>query len=108
MLTAFFDRLPAYAVVDESVNLARELVRKNARGMVNAVLRKLADAIDHHDPKTPWSPAGNRLPVDNGTLFLKDNLLPDPAEKLENICPWSPAIPRLWSNAGWKFMTATP
>ncbi len=75
----FFDRLPAYAVVDESVNLARQLVRKNARGLVNAVLRKLADAIDHHDAKTPWSPAANRLPVEAGTLFLKSDCLPDPA-----------------------------
>ncbi|MHB1156201.1 MAG: transcription antitermination factor NusB [Phycisphaerales bacterium] len=37
----FMDRLPADAVVDESVELAKRLLRPGAGGMVNAVLRKL-------------------------------------------------------------------
>ncbi len=38
-----FDRLPRHAVVDESVKLARRLVRAGAAGLVNAVLRRLAE-----------------------------------------------------------------
>ena len=37
------DRLPAHAVIDESVSIGRSLVRHRAAGMVNAVLRRIAE-----------------------------------------------------------------
>src|SRR5690606_25577225 len=39
----FMDRLPAHAIVDESVQAARQLVRPKAAGLVNAVLRRVAE-----------------------------------------------------------------
>ena len=41
----FMDRLPTHAVVDESVSLARAMVREGAPPLVNAVLRRLASLV---------------------------------------------------------------
>ncbi len=38
----FLDRVPAHAVINESVELAKRLVRQGAGGLTNAVLRKMA------------------------------------------------------------------
>ena len=62
----FFDRLPAYAVVDESVRLAHQLVRPNATGMVNAVLRKVARLVKSARPADAWTPNASRLPLPGG------------------------------------------
>ncbi len=72
----FMQRLPAHAVVDEQVNLARHLVRAGASGMVNAVLRKVADMVKAVDLQTPWKPARDRLPLDGGCVVLNEPLLP--------------------------------
>lgn len=74
----FMDRLPVYAVVDESVALARALVRPGAAGMMNAVLRKLANLAGSVMPDVPWTPAANRLPFDGGCIALADDALPPP------------------------------
>ncbi|MEM6392537.1 MAG: transcription antitermination factor NusB [Planctomycetota bacterium] len=82
----FLDRLPAYAVVDEMVHIARRHVRAGAAGMANAVLRKLAKLAGDRD-YTPWTPSPNRLPLDKGSLQLTEAVLPegDPAVLLS--CP---------------------
>ncbi len=78
----FMDRLPAYAVVDESVALARKLVRKDAAGLTNAVLRRLADMVKERITGQPWTPAPDRIPTESGYLVLAASALPDPAGKL--------------------------
>ncbi|MEM1211921.1 MAG: transcription antitermination factor NusB [Planctomycetota bacterium] len=82
----FLDRLPAYAVVDEMVHIARRHVRPGAAGMANAVLRKLAKLVGDRDD-TPWTPSPDRLPLDQGSLQLTEPVLPerDPAVLLS--CP---------------------
>ncbi len=72
----FFDRLPDHAVVDESVKLARVMIRPGAGGMVNAVLRKLAQLIDSRTASARWSPAADRLPTENGYILLRQPALP--------------------------------
>jgi 16S rRNA (cytosine967-C5)-methyltransferase len=48
------DRIPARAAIDESVELAKQAGHRFASGMVNAVLRKLADAPRvHFSEETP-------------------------------------------------------
>ena len=42
------DRIPAYAAIDDSVELAKQAGHRFASGMVNAVLRKLAGAPPFH------------------------------------------------------------
>jgi 16S rRNA (cytosine967-C5)-methyltransferase len=76
----FMDRLPVYAVVDESVALARSMVRPGAAGMVNAVLRKLGHLAGSVMPDTPWTPAPNRLPLEAGCIALAEDALPPPED----------------------------
>lgn len=72
------DRLPVSAVVDETVSLARSLVRPRAAGLVNAVLRRVASDISRIDLDTPWTPAADRLPYEQGSILLSGDLLPKP------------------------------
>lgn len=48
----WLDRVPVFAAVDEAVELARKLVHGRTPGMVNAVLRRLAGAIETR--RVPW------------------------------------------------------
>ncbi len=66
------DRLPVHAVVDESVKLARKLVRSGATGMVNAVLRRVSEVIVATLRDKPWLPAADRIPLDEGYVKLRD------------------------------------
>lgn len=46
----YLERVPAYAVVNEAVNLARRFGHPGVTGLVNALLRKIADEAKH----LPW------------------------------------------------------
>jgi len=72
----FMDRLPAHAVVDEQVTIARQHIRSGAAAMVNAVLRKVAEMIQGVEPGLAWEPARDLLPVDGGCVRLSGDLLP--------------------------------
>ncbi len=73
----FMDRLPAHAVVDEAVKLARGLVRVGATGLVNAVLRRISELTDAAVRGRSWTPAANRLPLEDGYVPLRDACLPE-------------------------------
>ena len=77
----FMQRLPAYAVVDEAVVLARRLVRPGAAGLANAVLRRFSRLVGAHDPLTAWQPGEDRLPLDGGGVMLREGLLPSVADR---------------------------
>lgn len=72
----FMDRLPAHAVVDEQVKLARRHVRPGAAGLVNAVLRKVADRVQAVEPDRAWEPACDLLPLGAGCVRLREPVLP--------------------------------
>ncbi len=92
----FFDRLPAHAVVDETVGWTKSQLHRGAGGMVNAVLRAVAalrsgvqDAPDPARTAEPaalarWSGRRDALPADDGrVIMLGREILPaDPAERL--------------------------
>lgn len=74
----FFDRLPSYAVVDESVELARNLVRPNAAGMVNAVLRQVDRLTKDARRVGEWSPDPSLVPLPGGkALRLGQPVMPE-------------------------------
>lgn len=74
----FFDRMPARAIVHESVELVRAVGRPKAAGLVNAVLRRLAELVNHPVFDQPWTPAADRVPLEEGFLMLTRPILPDP------------------------------
>lgn len=81
----FMDRLPTHAVVNESVNLAGRMVRPGAAGLVNAVLRRLAEQVVQAAHDQPWVAARDRLPLDDGCVVLRDPCLPDPGNFVEHL-----------------------
>jgi len=71
-------RVPSFAAVDEAVALAKARLRKKAGGLVNAVLRKLADEVGEYEPNEPWQLESDQLPLEAGRVRLTDALLPGP------------------------------
>ncbi len=59
----YLERIPAHAAVDETVKLARRYGHRGVTGLVNAVLRRLAEAAGD----LPW-PDAVRRPVENLVL----------------------------------------
>jgi 16S rRNA (cytosine967-C5)-methyltransferase len=74
----FFERLPDFAVVSSMVNLAAEMIRPEAKGMVNAVLRNISKMIAGRSSDEQWQVCRDKLPVDQGTVTFNIPLLPDP------------------------------
>lgn len=81
----FMDRLPIYAVIDESVKIARKRVRPGAAGLVNAVLRRLSEMIGQTSHGVAWSPAVDVLPTQSGVVRLQQPCLPDPADLVSHL-----------------------
>lgn len=76
----WMDRIPAFAAVDQAVELARRLVRGRAPAMVNAVLRRLTGAIAER--RVPWRRLETtqiRVAWDAACQFNVP-VLPDPSE----------------------------
>lgn len=73
------DRIPAHAAIDESVELAKRLVRPGAGGLANAVLRKVAlMRAESPDGEPPVMSPRDRLPLSDGRwLRLSGPLLPE-------------------------------
>lgn len=82
----FMDKMPAHAVVDEMVEIAKKRVRVGAGSMVNAVLRRVAEMVSERLPEDPWSPAPDRIPLSAGaTLRLSAPLLPPVNDVLRHL-----------------------
>ncbi|MFW5682647.1 MAG: hypothetical protein ACOC1G_06540, partial [Phycisphaeraceae bacterium] len=88
----FMDRLPAYAVLDRGVEIARRLIRLGAAGLTNAVLRKLDRLIvDRHEGER--EPAADVVPRLGSRVQLREDVLPDPSDlRAHLVVAWS--VPR--------------
>ncbi len=98
----FMDRLPVHAVVNDTVELARKLVRPGAAPLANAVLRRVAGDVKDVRRGEAWSPAADRLPIDEGCVVLAEPLLPavdDPITHLEVATSTPRALLEHWSKA---------
>lgn len=71
----FMDRVPAHAAVDEGVKMARRSSGA-AAGLVNAVLRKVAELVASREESGGFTPHPSRLPWKGGAITLKEALLP--------------------------------
>ncbi|GJM18400.1 MAG: 16S rRNA m5C967 methyltransferase [Phycisphaeraceae bacterium] len=85
----FLDRVPDHAVLDESVSWAKANIRPKAGGMVNAILRKVADI--RVEKRTGWTHARDELPLDSGdSLALRGPILPGPEPARTSIATGVP------------------
>jgi 16S rRNA (cytosine967-C5)-methyltransferase len=74
---AFLDTIPAYAAVNETVALAKELGRRGWDGFVNGVLRAVQSLLTDESAD---GPAGAALPREGGRYRrLSRSIFPDPS-----------------------------
>jgi len=88
------DRIPAHAAIDESVELTRRSGFRSASGLVNAVLRRLANAID----------ANTSSPADSGAAALKAHdfgRAADAAESTRALAPEGRSLQSLAAHPKW-------
>lgn len=70
-----FDRVPVHAAIDETVEWAKHRIRPKAGGMVNAILRRVADAKGDLIPA--WDGRDDAIPLSaGGALTLHGVRLP--------------------------------
>jgi 16S rRNA (cytosine967-C5)-methyltransferase len=66
----------AHAVVDESVKMAKRMLRTGAGGLVNAVLRRMAEMVVERREEGGWKPGRDVLPMGEGLIRLGGAMLP--------------------------------
>jgi len=78
-------KVPAYAAVDETVEVVKERVPA-AASLVNAVLRRTAEAVESKSTEPPMNTDPQRtLITPEGFTLLKSSILPDPADRVRYL-----------------------
>lgn len=87
------DRVPAHAVIDESVEWAKRSIRRGAGGMVNAILRKVARARSERDRSDP-----DAIPLASGSMRGVDGVEwpEDPIARLSKLYSLPKQTLRRW------------
>ncbi|MEM9109797.1 MAG: transcription antitermination factor NusB [Planctomycetota bacterium] len=97
----FFDRLPAYAVVGESVRLAHQFVRPDAKAMANAVLRKVDRLVSKAGRAANWTPDPCMIPLPGGRAIQCNDAVLPAVEPLDQHLVAAASVPlrlvREWS-----------
>ncbi len=78
----FFDRLPSYAVVDETVEWVKTQHGRKSAGLVNAILRRVMESVardgEHTAKRKAWTDQPDELPLATGeAVVLRGVQLPD-------------------------------
>ena len=93
----FFERIPAHAVINESVEWVKKRRGSGPAGMVNAVLRRLAESVsgkcENYDPT-----ALDQVPLSDGSaLLLEEKVLPtDPVDRIAVATSHPVSLCRHW------------
>ncbi|MEM1185040.1 MAG: transcription antitermination factor NusB [Planctomycetota bacterium] len=76
---ALLDRVPPHAAINETVEWVKRRVRQRAGGLVNAVLRRIAElAPSDLEPRDKWTDASDELLLSDGRArALTEAVLPD-------------------------------
>jgi len=102
------DRVPPHAVLNEAVAWTKQVVKPEAGGLVNAVLRRLSELIyaqqqglPDQKPSAPWNRERNQLPLPEGeSIELRQPVLPEPMlERLAIATSHPPSLLRHWADA---------
>lgn len=88
------DRVPAHAAIDQSVAWTKRALRPKPAGLVNAVLRRVAELRvggDDRQRAASWSDARDAIPLADGTaLRLTEPVLPAEASRRLAIATSTP------------------
>ncbi|MEX2671344.1 MAG: transcription antitermination factor NusB [Phycisphaeraceae bacterium] len=78
----FMDKMPAHAVVHDSVEIVKRRVRRQTAAYANAVLRRIADLAAERHEHVGYQPSVTTLPWRDGYLKISRPLLP-PLKELD-------------------------
>jgi 16S rRNA (cytosine967-C5)-methyltransferase len=97
---ALLDRVPAHAAIDEAVEWAKRSIRPKAGGMVNAILRRVADLVTD-ERRERWTDRRDELPLETGeALVLSEEALPtDGLERLSVVTSHPLNLLRRWAKS---------
>ncbi|TVQ32977.1 MAG: hypothetical protein EA376_03955 [Phycisphaeraceae bacterium] len=102
----FFDKAPAYAAINESVDWVKAAVRPGAGGLVNASLRSLTELIAQDDSgvritREQWTDKRDELPMEDGSAIVltREALPQDPLERLEAATSHPRELLRAWTKS---------
>jgi 16S rRNA (cytosine967-C5)-methyltransferase len=91
----WMDRVPLFAAVDESVALARRTGSRRAGGMVNAILRRLTEAIESRRGEwRPSEPRCVRVDFANACWFRLPVLPPPEPDPVAHIAAAAGELPQ--------------
>lgn len=94
------DRLPAYAVISEAVNWTKRRVRPKAGGLINAVLRRVADMVEAAEMRegSPGELSRRAMPMEDGRVlvFGRDVFAEDELERLAQQTSHGIELLRKW------------
>jgi len=102
------DRVPPHAVLNESVAWTKQVVKPEVGGLVNAILRRIAELVytqhqglPDQKPRVPWARERNQLPLPEGDCIeLRQPVLPEPLLERAAIATSHPtALLRHWATA---------
>ena len=95
----FMRKIPAHAAIDESVGLAKQIIRAGAGKLANAVLRKLAEDVVGYEDDAEYVPGRDVLPGVPGVVRLARPLLPEAPDELLAVATSHPVeLVRRWKN----------
>jgi 16S rRNA (cytosine967-C5)-methyltransferase len=100
------DRVPPHAVLNESVEWAKRVIKPAAGGLVNAVLRKVAGLVYGDQAGVPaavkreaWGEGRDEVPLSDGTAVrLREAVMPEVRlDRLAVVTSHPPALLRKWA-----------
>lgn len=96
------DKVPVHAAIDESVNIAKARIRVGAGGLVNAVLRRVAELCgDRVERPSDWATRLDCVPLSDGrALLLTRSCLPEEhAKRISILCSIPKPLLQRWGDS---------
>ncbi|OYW23589.1 MAG: hypothetical protein B7Z55_03410, partial [Planctomycetales bacterium 12-60-4] len=95
----YLDRVPAFAAIHETVEVARSIGQARWTGFANGVLRSLSRVVQE---ACGDSPAANAVPIGHSRYrLLHEPVLPDPTEDFTSYVSWAFSLPD-WLVTRWS------
>lgn len=94
------DKVPPHAAINHAVEWTKRRAGRGAAGMVNAVLRRIADLRAPGDPLPRWADEPDQLLLSDGrALRLTEPAFPDaPSERLAAVTGTPAPLLRAWAS----------
>lgn len=96
----FFDRLPAYAVLDHAVEYAKRAAGRSSASVVNAVLRRIAILAEKAERRDePWNNQPHAIAIGPSRILISERLkLPEQEpDRLAVACALPRRLAAIWT-----------